>query len=121
MDYFRNFPSNTRQGGLTDYYCYLDFRFFKKISILNTAHYFRLAKTNSTTPHNNNLGYENDLIVKYGFSEWGSLESGYMFFLPTNSLKSVQNVQNNKFSQFFYLQLTVKQTLFKYLNPEPKL
>jgi hypothetical protein len=72
-----------------------------------------LAQTNPTTPTDKNLGYENDLVLKYKFSDWGAIESGYSFFLPNNSLKTIQAVPDAKFSQFFYLQLTVTPTLFK--------
>jgi hypothetical protein len=113
MDYFRNFPSNTKQGGLADYYFYLDYQFSKSVSVRNIGHYFQLAQTNPTTPNDKNLGYENDLVLKYKFSDWGTLESGYLFYLPTESLKTIQSVANDKFSQFFYLQLTITPTLFK--------
>lgn len=113
MDYFRSFSSHTKQGGLADYYFYLDYKFSKSVSIRNIGHYFQLAQTNPTTPTDKNLGYENDLVLKYKFNDWGALESGYMFFLPTESLKTIQGVANDKFSQFFYLQLTITPTLFK--------
>ena len=113
MDSFRTFTTNTRQGGLADYYLWLDYRFTKKVSARNTLHSFSLAQTNPGTPQEKGLGVENDLIVKYKFSEWGELEGGYCFFLPTETLKVIQNVTNDKFSQFFYLQLTLTPNIFK--------
>jgi len=113
MDYFRSFPTDTRQGGLADYYFYLDYKFSKAISIRTISHYFQLAQTNPTTPSDKNLGFENDLVLKYKFNDWGALEGGYMFFLPTESLKIIQGVANDKFSQFLYLQLTITPTLLK--------
>jgi len=113
IDYFSSFSSSTKQGGLADYYLYLDYQFSKSVSVRNIGHYFQLAQTNPTTPTDKNLGYENDLVLKYKFNDWGALESGYMFFLPTESLKTIQGLANNKFSQFFYLQLTITTTLFK--------
>ncbi|MDO8897436.1 MAG: alginate export family protein, partial [Bacteroidales bacterium] len=35
MDYFSNFPSHTKQGGLIDYYLYLDYKISKSIGIKN--------------------------------------------------------------------------------------
>ena len=113
IDYFRTFSSHTRGGGLADYYLYLDYKVSKSVSIRNTGHYFQLAQTNPQTPTEKNLGYENDLVLKYKFSDWGAVESGYMFFLPTSSLEKLQKVQDSKFSQFFYLQLTLTPNLFK--------
>ncbi len=113
MDYFRNFEADTRQGGLVDYYLYLDFRFSKTVSLSNTGHYFMLAQSNSATPGNRKLGYENDLVFTYRFADWGGLECGYLFMLPTQSLKEIQNVPDGKYSQFLYLQLTITPVLYK--------
>ncbi len=111
MDYFRDFPNHTLEGGLIDYYFNLGYTISKSLSIQNTGHYFKLAHTNSTTPENRNLGYENDLVFKYKFSDWGNLETGYLFFLPTKSLETIQKVPDSDFSQFFYLQLTINPVL----------
>jgi len=100
MDYFRTFSTNTKQAS-------------KSVSLRNIGHYFRLAETNSGTPDNKNLGYENDLVLKYKFSDWGVLEAGYLFILPTTALETLQNVPDSKFSQFCYLQLTLTPNLFK--------
>jgi len=113
MDYFRSIASHTQQGGLADYYFYLDYQFSKSVIIRNIGHYFQLAQTNPSTPIDKKLGYENDLVLKYKFSDWGAMESGYTFFLPTEWLKTIQNVPDDKFSQFFYLQLTITPTLIK--------
>jgi hypothetical protein len=119
MDYFRTFASQTNQGGLADYYLWLDYKFSKKVSLRNTIHHFSLARLNPDTPEEKELGIENDLILKYKFSDWGDLESGYCFYLPSETLKTIQNVPDDKFSQFFYLQLTLTPNLFKQTpNPE---
>lgn len=114
IDYFGNFVSHTNQGGLADYYFYLKWRLSAKTSLLNTGHYFLLSRTNENTPSDKKLGYENDIVLKSKFSSWGALEFGYMFFLPSNSLKTIQDIPDHKFSQFLYLQLTVTPILFKY-------
>jgi hypothetical protein len=44
IDYFRTFSSQTKQGGLADYYLYLDYKFSKAVSLCNTGHYFQLAQ-----------------------------------------------------------------------------
>jgi hypothetical protein len=113
MDYFKTFSSNTKQGGLQDYYLYLDYKISKSVSVKDFVHSFSLAQTNPTTPADKKLGYENDLVLKYKFSDWGALESGYMFFLPTKGLETIQKVTDSKFSQFFYLQLILTPVLFK--------
>ncbi len=117
MDYFRNFPSHTKQGGLVDYHFYLDFKFSKSFSIREKGHYFQLAQTNELTPSNKNLGFENELILTYKFAEWGVIESMYAFILPTETLNTIQNLPVERFSEFFYLQLTLTPVLF---NQQPK-
>ncbi len=113
MDYYSSFSSSTKQGGLADYYFYLDYSISKRASIRNIFHHFRLAKTNPTTPSDKNLGFENDFVLKYGLNEWASLESSYMFYLPTESLRKMQEIPESKFYQFFYVQLTVSPVLYK--------
>lgn len=113
IDYFSSFSSHTKQGGLTDCYFYVDLKLSPKTSLKNTGHYFSLAQTNENTPADKRLGYENDIVLKNKFSNWGALEYGYSFFLPANSLKTIQNVPDTKFSQFLYLQLTITPVLFK--------
>ena len=113
QDYFRDFSSNTKQGGLADYFIYFEYKISDALNIRNAAHYFQLAQTNSTTPDDKNLGFENDLLLKYKFASWGTVESGYSFFLPTEALKTLQGVEENKLSQFYYLQLILTPTLFK--------
>lgn len=110
MDYFSNFGKHTGQGGIVDYYLYVANNFSESLSIQNTGHYFRLAQTNSSTPTNKNLGYENDLVLKFKFRRWGTLESGYAFILPMSTLRTIQCVTGSDFSQYVYLQLTVNPT-----------
>ncbi len=52
-------------------------------------------------------------MLKYRFSAWGSIKSGYVFYLPTESFKILQAIPDDKFSQFLYIELTLKPTLFK--------
>jgi len=113
MDYFRDFAKHTKEGGLADFYAYLEYEFSKTLSLINIGHYFRLAQTNVNTPNDKDLGYENELMLKYKFNDWGSIKSGYVFYIPTKSFKILQDVINDNFSQFFYLELTIKSTLFK--------
>lgn len=117
IDYFRSFDTHTRQGGLVNYYVFLDYNFSKKTSLKNTCHYFQLAETNPETPDDKKLGFENDLLIKHKFRSWGAIEAGHSFFLPTSSLKTIQGVEDAKFSQFIYFQLTITPSLFKQTKP----
>lgn len=118
MDYFRTFANDTKQGGLVDYYLWLDYKFSEKLSIRNTLHSFALAQTNPSTPESPELGLENDLIARYRFASWGELECGYCFFVPTDNLRELQSVENANFSQFLYVQLILTPSLFSQ-QPKP--
>ncbi len=113
MDYYSSYQKQTGGGGLSDFYVFADISASKKLNIRNNFHFFSLAETNSATPSDKNLGSENDLVAKYKFADWGLLEAGYFFYLPTETLKSIQGVKNGGFSQFLYLQLSVTPSLFK--------
>ncbi len=113
MDYFRIFSTNTRQGGLIDYAITLNYKFSKKLSVRNITHLFQLAQTNNLTGNDPNLGIENDFIVIYKVYDWGGLELGYCIFKPSETLKAIQNVSDNKLAQFAYVQFTVNTTVFK--------
>lgn len=113
MDYFRIYSTNTKQGGLTDINFFIDLKASKTLSFRNAGHFLGLAQTNPSTPDKKYLGFENDLLVNYKFAEWGTLEGGYFFILPTEALKTLQGVKNDKFSHYFYLMLTVSPTIFK--------
>jgi hypothetical protein len=112
IDYFRNFENDTRQGGLVDYAITFEVKPLKTFSFSNTSHYFQLAQTNALTGPGKNLGFENDFIIKYKAADWCNLELGYCFFLPTHTLKKIQNSPQPKFSQFVYLQCTIRSVIF---------
>ena len=85
IDYFRNFPKDTKQGGLIDFNLSLAFKLNSMISIQEVGHVFSLAQTNPATPADKSLGYENEVVLKYSFTDWGGLECGYSFFPAYNN------------------------------------
>ncbi len=108
MDYFRDFSKHTNEGGLSDIYGYFDIKFPHKISLNNTTHYFSLAKTNSLTPPDKQLGIENDITLTFKLNKWCAIKGAYLFFLPSPALNTLQSVPVSKFSQYIYLELTIK-------------
>ncbi len=113
MDYYSSYQKQTAGGGLSDFYLFTEINPSKKLCIRNNLHYYNLAETNPATPADKSLGTENDLCAKYKFSDWGLLEGGYFFYLPTESLKTIQGAKNSGFQQFLYVQLCVTPSLFK--------
>jgi hypothetical protein len=114
MDYYNNFTKNTATGGLLNIYANLKFEMSEKLKLTNTMHYFQLAQTNSLTPEDKYLGVENDLEFNYKFKDWGMLSGGYLFYLPSESLKTIQGVSNAEYQQFVYLQLTLTPNLLSF-------
>lgn len=112
LDYFRAFGPHTSQGGLMNVYAGLNYRISEKTSLLYRAHHFQLAQTNANTLSDKGLGFESDLVARYRFQPWAMLEGGWCFMLPTETLKQIQGVANDKFSHFFYLQLNLTPRLF---------
>lgn len=120
IDYFRSFATDTRGGGLGDIYLYFDYAINEKVNIKNTSHYFTLAQ--EVNKYNEggaiigtidkNLGFENDIVLKYKFSKSGAFESGYAFFLPTDNLKDIQGITDTKYSHFFYVMLTFTPKIY---------
>lgn len=116
LDYFSNISRSTKQGGISNYFVTFDIGLSKQLRIQNTSHLFSLAQTNANTPDNKDLGFENDVILKYKHSDVVNIETGYLFFLPTDNLKQLQGITNDTFSQFLYVQLTITPKLFQITN-----
>jgi len=112
MDYFGNIPKTTKQGGLIDYNAFIKFKISDKTSLSNYVHYLQLAKTNLSTPADKNLGFENELALQYKINNWANIQTSYLLFLPTESMKTIQAVSDAKMQHFFFLQLTINPMLF---------
>ncbi len=113
IDYFRNFSTHTAQAGLFNVYTGVNFKLSEKATLLYRAHYFQLAQTNDISPNIKDLGIENDIVARYRIIPGVQLEAGYSIFIPEKALATIQNINNEKISQFLYLQLNVTPNLFK--------
>lgn len=115
MDYYTIPVSGTDWGGLMNGYLYATFQASDRLKLSNTIHYFSQAQKNEFTKKSPGLGIENDLILNYRIYPNASLQAGYCFYSPTETLKYIQNEPDGSFSQFIYLQLTVSATIFEHL------
>lgn len=111
MDYFRDIPSHTNQGGLTDLYAYVGYKINKKMSLKNITHYFMLSELNSSTPGDKKLGLENETELKWEINDWSSLKLAYLLYSATESFQQLQGVNNNNFAQFAFLEWTFTPAL----------
>lgn len=111
MDYFSTLPDQ----GLADYYLKTKYQVTKTILLQLDYHYFNLAtyRYDSETPalkSNRGLGQEFDFTCQWKMFKEATLQAGYSFFMPTNTLEQIKGVQGQslKFPQFAYLMLVVK-------------
>ncbi len=111
MDYFITAPDQ----GLQDYMAKLSYSHTKNLSIHFDLHYYSLAVdkrdyNNPSVKLNRQLGQELDIKIKWILSEPATLECGYSFYKPTNTLKQIKNLheQDIKTPQFFYFMITLK-------------
>ncbi|MEA2041005.1 MAG: hypothetical protein U9N85_00440, partial [Bacteroidota bacterium] len=116
MDYFRNIPSHTNQGGLVDLFGYISYKISDKLSIKNTGHYFSLAQINELTPSGKELGYENEFELKYSLGKNVNIKAAYLFYLPTDNFKQLTNPETTDYQQFAFIEITINPTIFKNEN-----
>lgn len=90
-----------------------DVRVWGDDSLKNTTHFFGLAQTNSNTPGEKALGVENEMQLKYRFNERGTLKAGWLFYVPTDSFREMQGVENERFPHFAFMELAITPSLFE--------
>jgi hypothetical protein len=112
MDYFRNLTTSVKQAGLADIYGTIFYKAGKGITVQNALHYFSLLVNNAIAPTQKKLAWENDFIVRYKIAEWGTLEYGFLFLIPYEGLKQIQQVPRPASPIFTYLMLTVNTRVF---------
>jgi len=108
MDYFIDITNQTKEGGITDLFYSINLALPGKFKLSNQIHFMQLSSINSLTTDSKYLGFENDLIINYKINNWSDIKCGYSFYIPTENLKHIQGITNDKFSQFCFVELTVR-------------
>lgn len=116
MDYFLTIPT----GGLTDLTLKLDYKLNDKANVTANWHMFSLANEmkKGTDIIEKSLGNEIDLELKYTLGKGMLLMGGYSVMLGSENLELLHGVPSDKagFSQWAWLMLTFKPTLFVHSN-----
>jgi hypothetical protein len=114
MDQFTRFPGDVKNGGLINPYLFVDYKINDKITLSENAHYFSSQHNvfKGSQKLDKNLGFENDILLKYQPHKIIGLELGYSFYLPTETLEYIKNVTTNKFNQWAYIQFTITPRIF---------
>ncbi|GAF02960.1 alginate export family protein [Saccharicrinis fermentans] len=113
MDYF----STTPQQGLQDILARATYNTDKKTNISLHYHYFLLATHMHNNIHkkiNKRLGQELDFHLKYKIQDATTLEFGYSLFSPTNTLKQLKTIHEEKIKtpHFCYIMCTIKPSIW---------
>ena len=95
MDYFLNALTDTRGGGLQDFYLKTNYRVNESTNVALDYHYFALSADlgSPTVPGqilNQNLGSEIDLSLSHRFTQDIALKAGYSVLMPSESLEAIQ-------------------------------
>jgi hypothetical protein len=109
QDLYTSIPNQ----GLQDYMLKAECKISKDLLLQADYHYFFLATKGKYT--DKNLGSELDLTLQWKFMKDATLQTGYSFYLASETFKGWKGVNNKsiKFPQFAYLMITVKPTFFR--------
>jgi len=119
MDYFINFPSDLKNGGLIDPYLFLNYDLSKKISIRSDIHLFYLqnnVKNTSGKVIDKFLAFENDLLFNYKVNNFTKIEFGVSYMSPQKSLETLSGGYSNRTPVWSYLMITFDPELFNFKN-----
>lgn len=108
LDYFSNLRKSTLNGGLNDFYATLGLPLSAKLKFSGSFHSFFLnQKPISITENNTHLGSELDFWVNLNFMKEATIQAGYSFMLPTNTLKEIQNtLGDDSFSSWAWVMIS---------------
>lgn len=116
LDYFTKFPDDTKNAGLMNPFVSTKFMLAKKMTLQTDIHTFftQYQPEGVATFENKYLGTEMDVVYNYDPLPYIGLEAGYSFMLASQQLESLKKMENTKFPQWAYLQITINPTLFKW-------
>lgn len=119
MDYFY-VGNHAKSVGLHDAFFGVKFT-HKKFFIGATAHYFLAANdvndpNNSGTAMNAGLGAELDILTGYKFNDDVSILAGYSNMFGTSTMEAIRGGDRNALSNWAFLMITFKPTLFNSEN-----
>lgn len=111
MDYFINFPADTKQRGLIDPYLRLGYIVNKNLTATLDTHLFLSAnKFNSAT--NKSLGKEFDALVEYKPSAIMNLQIGYSMMFATKNMESIKGGNKSNYNGWVFVMIKVSPTFF---------
>jgi len=119
LDYFINFPSDLKNGGLINPYLWLKYDLNKKLSLRSDFHLFYLQNNVNDTQGkkiNKFLGFENDLGANYTVNHFTKIELGVSYMKAKKSLETLSGGNSNRTPFWTYLMITFSPELFNFKN-----
>lgn len=116
MDYYLNVPSDSRGGGLQDYFINFNYQISEKTMVKLYYHQFLTANKvydSRARELSKNLGGEFDLAFVYDVKSYLSLQAGASVYMPTSSTEIIKGGDKDKVSGWAWLMLNVSPELFK--------
>jgi hypothetical protein len=114
MDFFSSIPTQ----GIQDLMLKAEYNPLKVVKLNADYHYFAYSAksydiTNPTKLAAKRLGSELDLTLQWKIMKEATLQAGYSFMLPTETLEKYKKVygKNIRFPQFAFVMITVKPKL----------
>ena len=117
MDYFINFPSDLKNGGLINPYLDLIYDLNKKLSLRSDFHLFYLqnkVKDNSNNNIHPYLGFENDLSLHYQCNSFTLIDFGFSYMAAEKSMETLKSGNSNITPVWSYVMVTFKPELFHF-------
>lgn len=116
MDYFVNFPDDTKQRGLIDAYLRIGVTAVKNFKATLDVHHFYLANKNNIVVNKiqKSLGTEFDLLTEYQPSSLINLQAGYSLMFATKNMKLIKGGGSNNYNGWAFIMFKVSPTFFNY-------
>ena len=115
MDFFSSIPTQ----GIQDLMFKAEYNPSKVVKLNADYHYFAYSAksydaTNPTELATKGLGSELDLTLQWKIMKEATLQAGYSFMLPTETMEKYKKVygKRTRFPQFVFVMITVKPDLF---------
>ena len=117
MDLFTKFPMDLNSSGLVNPYLFVTKTISPKIEISSNSHLFYTQKSFVTTSNeslNTFMGYEHDLVANYKPNNYTTIETGFSFALPTETMTAIKKSGDaSTIPTWAYIQVKISPRLFK--------
>jgi hypothetical protein len=114
MDYFIRFPADLNNAGLIAPYLFTSFKINDKITFRADGHIFLSEKDfiSKNQVIDKYLGFENDLLLIYKPNNFTTLQLGYSYLLPTESMNIIKKGSGiERWQDWAFLMITFKPNI----------